>query len=198
MESIKDMFENMKHLLISLLPYLVCLILGMFLWKGCNEINTLREQNERLKCLNSEMVEQIDQVKSKNDSLLNEVDYFTDEISSLESQLKKAKIHKETIVERVKYVEVTNDTIRDLMLLNQANDTIIRNLEKISSVKDSIILKQNLVIQNDSELQDHLKSEIEQRNSQIMQMNKELRTEKKKKIFWQCTTASLLVIAALT
>lgn len=148
-----------------------------------------------MKCLNSELVEQIDQIKSNNDSLLNEVDLYTNEIVSLEDQLNKAKNHKNSIVEKIKYVEVTNDTIRDLMLLN---DTIIRNLEMISSVKDSIILKQNLVIQNDQELQDHLKSEIEQRNSQIMQMNRELRTEKKKKIFWQCTTASLLVIAALT
>lgn len=148
-----------------------------------------------MKCLNSELVEQIDQIKSNNDSLLNEVDLYSNEIVSLEDQLNKAKNHKNSIVEKIKYVEVTNDTIRDLMLLN---DTIIRNLEMISSVKDSIILKQNLVIQNDQELQDHLKSEIEQRNSQIMQMNRELRTEKKKKIFWQCTTASLLVIAALT
>lgn len=179
----------------KLLPYLVCLILGMLLWKGCNDINSLREQNRRMKCLNSELVEQIDQIKSNNDSLLNEVDLYSNEIVSLEDQLNKAKNHKNSIVEKIKYVEVTNDTIRDLMLLN---DTIIRNLEMISSVKDSIILKQNLVIQNDQELQDHLKSEIEQRNSQIMQMNRELRTEKKKKIFWQCTTASLLVIAALT
>lgn len=179
----------------KLLPYLVCLILGMLLWKGCNDINSLREQNKRMKCLNSELVEQIDQIKSNNDSLLNEVDLYTNEIVSLEDQLNKAKNHKNSIVEKIKYIEVTNDTIRDLMLLN---DTIIRNLEMISSVKDSIILKQNLVIQNDQELQDHLKSEIEQRNSQIMQMNRELRTEKKKKIFWQCTTASLLVIAALT
>lgn len=147
-----------------------------------------------MKCLNSELVEQIDQIKSNNDSLLNEVDLYSNEIVSLEDQLNKAKNRKNSIVEKIKYVEVTND----LMLLNQANDTIIRNLEMISSVKDSIILKQNLVIQNDQELQDHLKSEIEQRNSQIMQMNRELRTEKKKKIFWQCTTASLLVIAALT
>lgn len=151
-----------------------------------------------MKCLNSELVEQIDQIKSNNDSLLNEVYLYSNEIVSLEDQLNKAKNHKNSIVEKIKYIEVTNDTIRDLMLLNQANDTIIRNLEMISSVKDSIILKQNLVIQNDQELQDHLKSEIEQRNSQIMQMNRELRTEKKKKIFWQCTTASLLVIAALT
>lgn len=148
-----------------------------------------------MKCLNSELVEQIDQIKSNNDSLLNEVYLYSNEIVSLEDQLNKAKNRKNSIVEKIKYVEVTNDTIRDLMLLN---DTIIRNLEMISSVKDSIILKQNLVIQNDQELQDHLKSEIEQRNSQIMQMNRELRTEKKKKIFWQCTTASLLVIAALT
>lgn len=169
----------------------------MLLWKGCNDINSLREQNRRMKCLNSELVEQIDQIKSNNDSLLNEVDLYSNEIVSLEDQLNKAKIHKNSIVEKIKYVEVTNDN-RDLILLNQANDTIIRNLEMISSVKDSIILKQNLVIQNDQEIQDHLKSEIEQRNSQIMQMNRELRTEKKKKIFWQCTTASLLVIAALT
>lgn len=125
--------------------------------------------------------------------LLN-VSNFEKEIDGLEVQLKKAKNRKEKLVERVEYIEVTNDTIADLMLLNRTNDTIIRNLEKISLVKDSIILDQKIVIQNDTEVIERMRAELDNRRDQLMQMNRELRMEEKKKMFWQVTTAGLGIV----
>ena len=114
--------------------------------------------------------------------MLDIVDY-ENQIVDLEGKLKKAKNRKEIIVDRIKYVEVTNDTIKDLMLLNQINDTIIRSLEMIGTVKDSIIRNQQLVIQNDTVAIDALKSKIEEYRSIIMQQNKEVISERRKKTF---------------
>lgn len=141
------------------------------------------------------MVQQIEQVKEENALLLSDVVSYESKIDSLENQVENAKKIKSKVetkvIESIKYVEVENDTIKDLMLLNAQNDTIIRGLEMISSVKDSIILAQNKVIQNGDEIQDQLHKIIEKREASLIQMNKELREEKRKKMFWQTTSAGL-------
>lgn len=184
---------NLK--LIKLIPYLVCFILGIFLWKGCTDNRVLRDELKQIKQEGVEMVQQIEQVKEENALLLSDVVSYESKIDSLENQVENAKKIKSKVetkvIESIKYVEVENDTIKDLMLLNAQNDTIIRGLEMISSVKDSIILAQNKVIQNGDEIQDQLHKIIEKREASLIQMNKELREEKRKKMFWQTTSAGL-------
>lgn len=189
----------MKTKWINLFLCIICFLLGIFLWKGCEDRKDLRSELKQIKSENAELTLNIQQISQENDSLMLDISDYENQISDLETSLKKAKNRKELIVERVKYVEVTNDTIRDLMVLNQVNDTIIRNLEKLESIKDSTILSLHKVIQNDKEIQDQLKREIALRNESIQAYNKELLREKKKKNFWQCTTvgASLFVIAVL-
>lgn len=109
----------------------------------------------------------------------------------MESQIQIAKKRKNRLVETIKYVEVSNDTIENFVALNAQNDTIIRKFEKLVSLKDSVIFKQNLVIQNDNEVQKHLKEMLEARDKKVQQLNKEIIQEKRKKMFWQATTAGL-------
>lgn len=174
---------------------MVCFLLGVFLWKGCSETKQLRRDLKEVKVENVELIQKIDQLNEENSVLLSDVDSFESKIDSLEIQVAKAKKIKSKVetkvIESIKYVEVNNDTIKDLLLLNAQNDTIIRGLEMISSVKDSIILAQNKVIQNGNEIQDQLHKIIEKREASLIQMNKELREEKRKKMFWQTTTAGL-------
>ena len=59
------------------------------------------------------------------------------------------------------------------------------------SIKDSVILKQNLVIQNGNEIQEHLKEMLEVRDKRVEQLNKDLIKEERKKMFWQATSAGL-------
>lgn len=151
----------------------------------------LRQELKQIKSENAEMLVKIENLENDNTLLLSVVEVFENQIDSLETVVKKSKKVKEKIVERIEYVEVTNDTIADLMLLNRTNDTIIRNLDMLVAIKDSVILKQNLVIQNDNEIQEHLKEMLEARDKRVQQLNKELRIEEKKKMFWQATTAGL-------
>lgn len=109
----------------------------------------------------------------------------------MESQIKIAKKRKTKLVETIKYVEVKNDTIENFVALNVQNDTIIRKFEKLVSLKDSVIFKQQAVIQNDNEVQNHLKEMLEARDKRLQQLNKEVILEKRKKMFWQATTAGL-------
>lgn len=174
---------------------MICFLLGVFLWKGCSDTKQLKDELRTAKAENSELVIKIDQINQENELLLSDIDSFENKVDSLENQVEKAKKIKSKIetkvIESIKYVEVENDTIKDLMLLNAQNDTIIRNLEKIAVVKDSIILAQNKVIQNDNEVQDHLKKMLEARDKRNEQLNKDLRNEEKKKMFWQATSAGL-------
>ena len=179
----------------KLIPYAICFLLGVFLWKGCSDTKQLRDELRTAKAENGELVVKIDQINQENELLLSDIDSFENKVDSLENQVQKAKKIKSKIetkvIESIKYVEVENDTIKDLMLLNAQNDTIIRNLEKIAVVKDSIILAQNKVIQNGNEVQEHLKKVMEVANKRNEQLNKELRNEEKKKMFWQATSAGL-------
>lgn len=174
---------------------MICFLLGVFLWKGCSDTKQLKDELRTAKAENSELVIKIDQINQENELLLSDIDSFENKVDSLENQVEKAKKIKSKIetkvIESIKYVEVENDTIKDLMLLNAQNDTIIRNLEKIAVVKDSIILAQNKVIQNDNEVQDHLKKMLEARDKRNEQLNKELIKEERRKMFWQATSAGL-------
>lgn len=179
----------------KLIPYAICFLLGVFLWKGCSDTKQLRDELKIAKAENSELVVKIDQINQENELLLSDIGSFENKVDSLETQVQKAKKIKSKIetkvIESIKYVEVENDTIKDLMLLNAQNDTIIRNLEKIAVVKDSIILAQNKVIQNGNEVQEHLKKMLDARDKRNEQLNKDLRNEEKKKMFWQATSAGL-------
>lgn len=174
-----------------IIPYVIVLLLSTFLWKGCNDSKILRNELKQIKSENAELLVKIENLESDNTLLLSDVEIFENQIDSLELVVKKSKKVKEKIVESIKYVEVKNDTIENLMLLNAQNDTIIRNLDMLVSIKDSVILKQNLVIQNDNEIQNHLKEMLEARDNRVQQLNKELGIEEKKKMFWQATSAGL-------
>lgn len=155
----------------------------------------LRNELKDIKQESAEMVQQIEQVKEENELLLSDVVSYEGKIDSLEIQVENAKKIKSKVetkvIESIKYVEVENDTIKGLLLLNAQNDTIIRNLELVSVVKDSIILAQNKVIKNQDELQDELQKLLENRDARIQQLNKDLRAEERKKMFWQTTSAGL-------
>lgn len=174
-----------------LIPYVICFVLGVFLYKGCNDTKQLRSELKTYKQENSELIVKINKLTKDNETLLNDVDIFENQIDSLESQIKIAKKRKNRLVETIKYVEVSNDTIKNFVALNAQNDTIIRKFEKLVSLKDSVIFKQNLVIQNDNEVQKHLKEMLEARDKKVQQLNKEIILEKRKKMFWQATTAGL-------
>ena len=170
-------------------------MLGVLLWKGCSDTKQLKEELKIAKIENAELLTKVDQINQENELLLIDIDSFETKVDSLEIQVEKAKKIKSKIetkvIESIKYVEVENDTIKNLMLLNAQNDTIIRNLDMLVSIKDSVILKQNLVIQNDNEIQDHLKSMLEVRDKRNEQLNKDLIKEERKKMFWQATSAGL-------
>lgn len=155
----------------------------------------LRNELKDIKQESAEMVQQIEQVKEENELLLSDVVSYEGKIDSLENQVENAKKIKSKVetkvIESIKYVEVENDTIKDLLLLNAQNDTIIRNLELISVAKDSIILAQNKVIRNQDEMQNEMQRILENRDARIQQLNKELRAEERKKMFWQTTSAGL-------
>lgn len=175
----------------KLIPYIIAFVLGVFLYKGCNDTKQLRSELKAYKQENSELIVKIDNLSKANEALLNDVDVFENQIDSLESQIQIAKKRKNRLVETIKYVEVNNDTIENFVALNAQNDTIIRKYEKLVSLKDSVIFKQNLVIQNDNEVQKHLKEILEARDKKVQQLNKEIIQEKRKKMFWQATTAGL-------
>ena len=66
---------------IKIIPYVICLLLGMFVWKSCDEISHLKEQNKQIKRLNNDLVEQVKQIESENQLLLNDVADYEGEIS---------------------------------------------------------------------------------------------------------------------
>lgn len=187
----------MRLRLTRVIPCLICLFLGGLLYNSCEETKQLRENLKQVEIENSDLTSKLQQINQKNDSLLLNISDLEDQIVDLEGKYNKAKNRKEILVEKVKYVEVTNDTIENLMLLNQVNDTIIRNLEKLEIVKDSIIQKQKLVIQNNEKTVDLLKDRIDRYNEIITKQNKELISERKKKTFWQCTTAGAGLVALI-
>ena len=155
----------------------------------------LKDELKTAKIENAELLTKVDQINQENELLLIDIDSFETKVDSLEIQVEKAKKIKSKIetkvIESIKYVEVENDTIKNLMLLNAQNDTIIRNLDMLVSIKDSVILKQNLVIQNGNEIQEHLKEMLEVRDKRVEQLNKDLIKEERKKMFWQATSAGL-------
>lgn len=175
----------------KLIPYAICFVLGAFLYKGCNDTKQLRSELKAYKQENSELIVKIDNLSKANEALLNDVDVFENQIDSLESQIQIAKKRKTKLVETIKYVEVSNDTIENFVALNAQNDTIIRKFEKLVSLKDSVILKQKIIIQNDNEVQKHLKEILESRDKKVQQLNKEIIQERRRKMFWQATTAGL-------
>lgn len=179
----------------SLIPYAICFLLGAFLWKGCSDTKQLKEELKTARIENGELAIKIDQTSKENELLLSDINLFENKVDSLETQVEKAKKIKSKIetkvIESIKYVEVENDTIKNLMLLNAQNDTIIRNLDMLVAIKDSVIFKQQLVIQNDNEIQDQLKSMLEVRDKRNEQLNKDLIKENRKKMFWQATSAGL-------
>ena len=173
----------------KLIPYVICFVLGVFLYKGCNDTKQLRSELKAYKQENSELIVKIDNLSKANEALLNDVDVFENQIDSLESQIQIAKKRKIKLVETIKYVEVNNDTIKNFVALNAQNDTIIRKFEELVSLKDSVIFKQKIIIQNDNEVQKHLKEILEARDKKVQQLNKEIIQERRRKIFWQATTA---------
>ena len=175
----------------KLIPYAICFVLGVFLYKGCNDTKQLRSELKAYKQENSELIVKIDNLSKANEALLNDVGVFENQIDSLESQIQIAKKRKNRLVETIKYVEVNNDTIENFVALNAQNDTIIRKYEKLVSLKDSVILKQKIIIQNDNEVQKHLKEILESRDKKVQQLNKEIIQERRRKMFWQATTAGL-------
>lgn len=168
---------------------------GVLIWKGCSDTKQLKEELKTAKIENAELLAKTDQINQENELLLKDINVFETRANSLEIQIEKAKKIKSKIetkvIESIKYVEVENDTIKNLMLLNAQNDTIIRNLDMLVSIKDSVILKQNLVIQNGNEIQEHLKEMLEARDKRVEQLNKDLIKEERKKMFWQATSAGL-------
>ena len=175
----------------KLIPYVICFVLGVFLYKGCNDTKQLRSELKAYKQENSELIVKIDNLSKANEALLNDVDVFENQIDSLESQIQIAKKRKIKLVETIKYVEVNNDTIKNFVALNAQNDTIIRKFEELVSLKDSVIFKQKIIIQNDNEVQKHLKEILEARDKKVQQLNKEIIQERRRKMFWQATTAGL-------
>ena len=94
-------------------------------------------------------------------------------------------------------IDVINNVFNErntLDSLRVLDEQIISKLENEIEIQDSLITKQIVIIENDKILID----ELEFRNEQtIMAYNKELKTEKRKKISFQTLTGAGVIIIIL-
>lgn len=90
------------------------------------------------------------------------------------------------------------DTYKDIVVVQ---DSVIKKLEIISFDKSSIISTKDLIIQQHENIQQDMKRMIENNNKIIMEKDKAIKSEKKKKTFWKSTTgicvAGIIIILLL-
>lgn len=179
-----------------MVPYLICIILGMFLWKSCTDLKDVNREIQQTKIENTELHNQIKDLEENNIFLLDAIDKDQIKSDSLENVIASAKKAKIKLVERVKYIKVENDTIKNLMLLNEENDRIIDGLDSLLEVKNKIILNQKIVIENFDQMKKNFQSELYAKEVEIAKYQKELVDESRKKAVWK--TIALLSLGALT
>lgn len=186
------------------IPYIICLILGLLLYKGCAENKHLKDELKTSKRETADLIKQIEFINSQNDTLLNDVSVLECKVDSLKGKIQhlqkiKNKVVYET-VEKVIESDTQNDTIKQLMRLNDLNNVIIWNYEIEVNTLDSVIQKQALVIQNDKEVNEELLAVVGDLQQKIITYNKELITERRKKMLWQTVSVGAgvaIVILAL-
>lgn len=90
------------------------------------------------------------------------------------------------------------DTYKDMTIVQ---DSVIKKLEIISFDKSSIISTKDLMIQQHEKIQADMKKMIENNNKIIMEKDKAIKSEKRKKTFWKSTTgicvAGIIIILLL-
>lgn len=165
----------------DLILCIICFLLGVFLWKGCEDRKQLKQEIRQSKLENSEMQKHISQLDEENANLLDIIGKDKTKSDSLENVIASAKKAKIKLVERVKYIKVENDTIKNLMLLNEENDHIIDGLDSLLEVKNKIILNQKIVIDNFDQMKKDFQSELYAKEVEIAKYQKELVNESRKK-----------------
>lgn len=187
---------GMKIQLSKILPYLICILLGILLWKSCDDLNNRKKEILQAKIENSELQNQISKLEEDNTFLLDSIDKNQIKSDSLEMVIASAKKAKIKLVEKVKYIKVENDTIKDLMLLNEENDRIIDGLDSLLEVKNKIILNQKIVIDNYDKMMKDFQVELYAKEVELAKYQKELVGESRKKAIWK--TIALVSLGALT
>lgn len=166
--------------------YYILLFTLFFLgFKNCTQ------NKETIKVVKVENTVKITNLKQRNKVLI-------DSIELLKKSLKNnhlIKWNNRIVIKKVPYIntiEKCNDTLNKVITINVENDTLC---QKIISKQTEIIKKDSVLIKNKDTLILVKEKIALNLNSKLKETNKQVRNEKRKKVFWKFATATAIFLS---